>query len=322
MIASRTLGRTGRSVFPIGFGAWGIGGATDGQTSYGATDDRASLEALQTAMALGINFYDTAALYGYGKSEQLIGESFSSRRDRAIIATKAGYLRYDQPADFSPASLTRSLMDSLSRLKTDHIDLFQLHNPAPSDLIEQPFILGTLQKLQREGLIRSIGASVKSPMDGLTIINHFDVDALQINFNMMDLRALETGLLDRAVERNIAIIARTPLAFGFLSGSVTRDTVFPEGDHRRKLPPSQIARWIEGSNRLFEVADQPDTQTRSQIALRFCLSFEGISVVIPGMLTADEVRANIFAAELGPLPLDAVERILNIYRQYTFAEPA
>jgi aryl-alcohol dehydrogenase-like predicted oxidoreductase len=322
MLARRRLGRTGLSIHPLGFGAWGVGGATEGNTSYGATSDTTSLQALRAAFAAGVNFFDTAALYGYGKSEQLIGTAFQSVRDRVYIATKAGYLRYDQAADFSPASLQASLAASLQRLQTGYVDLFQLHNPAPELLLAQPEIYRTLCDLRDAGHIRGIGISVKSPEQALTILQKYDVDAVQVNFNMMDQRALDSGLFDTAFERGVSIIARTPLAFGFLSDAVGMGAQFPEGDHRRNLSTAQVERWVDGANRLFDAAGMPVGEPRSHTAIRFCLSFRAVTAVIPGMLTEQEVASNIAAANHGPLPDAVVESIRAAYRGHAFMAAA
>src|SRR5471030_320998 len=131
----RALGRTGLTVSEIGFGAWGIGGRTVAHTSYGDTDDATSLSALARALDCGITFIDTSSAYGNGHSEELIGQAFEGRRDRVVIGTKAGYDAWDRPPDFTAAAILKSAEGSLSRLRTDYIDLFQLHN-APRDVLE------------------------------------------------------------------------------------------------------------------------------------------------------------------------------------------
>ena len=314
----RPLGRTGLTVSEIGFGAWGIGGRTAGETSYGATEDSRSRAALERALDLGITFYDTSNVYGDGHSEALIGEAFAHRRERVVIATKAGLARYDAPPDFSPEALRRSLDQSLTRLCTNYVDLLQLHNPPPDLFRRLPESYAALQAFMREGKIRSFGVSVKTPDEALAMLQRHLVPCVQINFNMLDIRAVEAGLFDRAASDGVGIIARTPLSFGFLSGAVTRDTRFSEGDHRRRWPRAQIERWIEGGGALHEAAGQQSGQTRSQVALRFCLSFPAVATVIPGILSADEAEENARASELGVLPDTARERILELNRRASF----
>ena len=314
----RPLGKAGLTVSEIGFGAWGIGGMTAGETSYGATDDARSRAALERALVLGITFFDTAAAYGDGHSEELIGAAFAGQRHRVVIATKAGLERFDRPPDFSPDGIRRSLEASLARLRTDYVDLFQLHNPPPDLFRGNPEVYATLEDLMRQRMIRGFGVSVKAPHEAVAIIEHHDVASIQINLNMFDVRAVETGLLDVAAERKIGIIARTPLSFGFLSGAVTADTAFPPGDHRRGWPRAQLERWVEGAQALNVAADAPADQTRSQVALRFCLSFPAVSTVIPGILTPAEAEENGAASEFGPLSRAACSRILDLNRTQSF----
>lgn len=314
----RALGRTGLTVSEIGFGAWGIGGRTAGETSYGDTDDTRSRAALDRALELGITFYDTAAAYGDGHSEGLIGRAFAGRRDKVVIATKAGLDSFTQPPDFSPQGLRRSLAASLVRLRADYVDLFQLHNPPPDLFQRIPEAYATLQALVSEGRIRSFGVSVKAPDEALAMLQRHAIPVVQVNLNMLDIRAVDSGLLEAAMARGTGIIARTPLCFGFLSGAVTRDTVFAEGDHRRRWPRAQLERWIDGAAAVHRAAAAPAAQAKSQVALRFCLSFPEVSVVIPGVLSAEEAAENVAASDFGPLADDARDRILAINRETDF----
>jgi aryl-alcohol dehydrogenase-like predicted oxidoreductase len=314
----RPLGRTGVTVSEIGFGAWGIGGRTAGETSYGATDDARSCAALERAFELGITFYDTSNVYGDGHSEALIGEVFAHRRERVVIATKAGLARYDAPPDFSPGALRRSLDESLARLRTNYVDLFQLHNPPPDLYRRQPESYAALQELVRDGKVRSFGVSVKTPAEALAMLKEHIVPVVQVNFNMLDIRALDSGLLERAARAGVGLIARTPLSFGFLSGAVTQETRFPEGDHRRRWPQPQIERWIEGAAALNEAAGQGPSEPPSQVALRFCLSFRGVSTVIPGILSPEEAEQNARASAAGALSDAARDRVVALNRRESF----
>lgn len=314
----RPLGGTGLTVSEIGFGAWGIGGATAGETSYGATDDKRSQAALAAALDLGITFYDTAPAYGDGHSEELIGAAFARRRQRVVIATKAGLESFSQPPDFSPAGLRLSLERSLTRLKTDYVDLFQLHNPPPDLFVRAPESFAALQALAKERKIRSFGVSVKAPDEALAMLQHHAVPCVQVNLNMLDTRAVESGLIELAEARGIGIIARTPLCFGFLSGAVTADTQFPEGDHRRRWPRAQLQRWVEGARTMQAAAQAPNSQSQSQVALRFCLSFPAVSTVIPGILTPEEAAENGQASIYGPLSGTARDEILTLNRRQSF----
>jgi aryl-alcohol dehydrogenase-like predicted oxidoreductase len=317
----RALGKTGLQVSEIGFGAWGIGGRTVGTTSYGETDDRTSLAALGRALDQGITFFDTSSAYGNGHSEALIGQAFEARRDRVVIATKAGYDAWDKPPDFSPAAVVASAEASLRRLRTDVIDLFQLHNP-PQASLRSAELRDALAALQKAGKIRAWGVSAKSPVEAIEALREFDAAVVQANFNMMDVRALD-ALLGETERRQAGFIGRTPLCFGFLSGAISKDTVFPPGDHRLGWSRAQLDNWIDGAADLLGAVNAAPGAEGAQSALRFCLAFPAISSVIPGILTPAEADANARASEFGPLPKDAVEAVLEINRcrQFFVARP-
>lgn len=313
----RALGRTGIKVSEIGFGAWGIGGRTINQTSYGDTDDRTSLAALARALDCGITFFDTSAAYGNGHSEALIGKAFAGRRRDVVIATKAGYESWDREPDFSAAALVASAERSLRRLQTDMIDLLMLHSPSRDVLLwDEP--RRALERLVDDGKIRAWGASAKSPADALAALGVGDVPVIQGNFNMMDVRAASGGLFEEIDRRGSGFIARTPLCFGFLSGTITRGTVFPAGDHRRGWSTAQLAAWIDGANDLLAAVGSAPGIAGVQAALRFCLSFPVVSSVIPGILAPLEADQNAAASACGPLPQVAVDAVLEINRVRQF----
>lgn len=309
----RELGTTGIRLSEIGFGTWGIGGATAGATSYGAVDDGASKRALDRAVAAGITFFDTAAAYGDGHSEIVLGRAFKGRRDSVVIATKAGLDSFATPPDFSAARIKASLHASLGRLQTDHVDILQLHNPAPADLAANDELLGLLDRLRRDGKVRALGLSVKAPGEAPELARLLRPDVVQMNYNLLDHRAAETGALDWARREGVGVIARTPLCFGFLTGAIDEATEFAPDDHRAAWPRQQILRWIEGGRRMREglglYAEEPAAVT----ALRFCLSDDVVTTAIPGMLTAAEVDVNTAASDLGPLPAATLEAALRIY---------
>ena len=313
----RSLGRTGLVVSEIGFGAWGIGGRTVSQTSYGDTDDRTSLAALACAHDRGITFFDTSAAYGNGHSEELIGEALSGVRHKAVLATKAGYEAWDRPPDFSAAAIVASTERSLGRLRTDYLDLLLLHNP-PLDVLLAPDVQEALAQLVASGKVRAWGASCKGPADALKALRACDVPVIQANFNMMDVRVVTSGLFAEVSRRSAGFIARTPLCFGFLSGTITRDTKFPPGDHRLGWSNAQLANWIDGARDLLEAVSASPGLAGVQAALRFCLAFPEVSCTIPGILTPAEAGQNAAASELGALPKDAVAAVLEINRNRQF----
>jgi aryl-alcohol dehydrogenase-like predicted oxidoreductase len=313
----RRLGRSSIEISEIGFGAWGIGGRTDSVASYGKTDDAVSLAALRRALDVGITFYDTSCVYGLGHSEELIGEAFRTDRSRVVIATKAGYVDGGRRTSFAPEDIRQTFDESLRRLKTDYVDVLMLHDPKP-EVLGRGDAVDTLEKIVRQGKARAWGVSARSPADAVTILSTTRPQAIEINLNMMDVRALDDGLLDLAQGHGAGIIARTPLCFGFLSGTLTPDTVFPPGDHRNNWPKAQIEAWVKGADALLALVPRPTGSTNTQAALRFCLSFAAVATVIPGMLTPVEVDDNAAASVLGPLPADAVAAVRALNRARSF----
>jgi len=313
----RSLGSSGIDVSILGFGAWGIGGPTSGATSYGPTDDAVSRRALEEAFEHGVTFFDTASAYGDGHSEELIGECFRNRRDAVVIATKAGVTKLFAGRDFSAPALRASLEGSLRRLRTDYVDLFQLHDAGADVVLGQPHIGDILNRFLAEGKIRAYGFSTPSPGDAAALLDFPSTTSFQVNCSLLDWRAVDTGVLDGAWSRNISIIARTPLAFGFLTGMIASDTRFSADDHRSRWSRDDMALRLEAADALFsEIAGAGCTENRAAIALRFCLSFESVATVIPGMMSPEEVRANAAACQQGPLDGALIRRAERVYRQH------
>ncbi|TFV80315.1 aldo/keto reductase [Bradyrhizobium frederickii] len=313
----RPLGSTGIMVSAIGFGAWGIGGCTPGATSYGETDDQESLRALNAAFDHGITFYDTSNVYGDGHSEELIGACFAGRRSDVIIATKAGITASYRGYDFHPAALRTSLEDSLRRMRTDYVDVLQLHNGTPDTVMGSSELVELMQRFVAEGKVRCWGISTLSPDDALALIDVAGVGCFQVNCNILDWRAIDAGLPGAAASRGIGVIARTPLASGFLAGGIGKDTMFPANDHRSKWPRDRIVTWIDAAQAVVGSVNLADTpENRAALALRFCLSVDGVATVIPGMLTRREVLASVAACERGPLGRDVMLSIEGVYRRY------
>jgi len=315
----RQLGSSGLRVSEVGFGTWGLGG-----TAYGEVDDQVSEATLMAAIERGVNFYDTSDMYGDGHSEELLGNVFHGVRDQIVLATKGGNLPHTglhMPQDFSVPYLTQALEGSLRRLRTDRVDLYQLHSPILSELETHEDVISLLQRWVKEGKIRAYGISVRSPKDGLAAIEQYGFSVVQVNFNMMDQRALDSGLLDLAVKNQVGLIARTPLVFGYLTGTLTGEEKMPSTDHRRNWPEDQRKRWAQSSN-LFDFLCLPGQRTSVQAALRFCLDHEAISTVIPGMMTPEQVAENTQASEISPLTAAERENIQTIYQTHEFYDPS
>ncbi|MEK7174237.1 MAG: aldo/keto reductase [Patescibacteria group bacterium] len=312
----RPLGRTGITVSEVGFGTWGIGGETPGATSYGPTDDTESKRALETAFENGITFYDTSDLYGAGHAEELLGEVFSNRREKIVIASKVGYVQHGGPHDFRPMWIRARVEASLRRLKTDYLDVYQLHSPPMDQLRATPGAIEEMHALKREGKIRAIGISVKSPKDIQAAIEEFGAETIQVNFNLIDQRALDDGWFAFAGNRGVGIIARTPLGFGFLSGAIT-DLHFPPSDHRSNWPEGQLRRWAEAP-KLFAFLGEGREASPTQIALKFCTSFSEVGVVIPGILHPSEAVENAAASEIQSFTAEEIARAREVYKDNEF----
>ena len=314
----RQLGATGIRVSEIGFGAWGIGGNAKGAVAYGPADEDESRNALLRAVELGINFFDTSDFYGFGHSEEVLGRALRPVRSSVVIATKVGLLNAAGDQDFSATHIERSLEASLRRLQTDYVDLYQLHSPPLELLKSDSGIVGTLKRLQAAGRIRAFGLSLRAPDDGLEAVRDLGFNCLQVNFNLLDQRAVENGLFDLCSRRNVGVIVRTPLVFGFLTGRYSATADFDPFDHRRRWSPGQLERWASAHHLFTALIDSKNGETPSQFALRFCLSFDCVSTAIPGMLKAEHVIENSEASGLGRLAQPVCGRIAGIYREHGF----
>jgi aryl-alcohol dehydrogenase-like predicted oxidoreductase len=295
------------SISEIGFGAWGIGGSLPGAVSYGETDDNTSRSAIECAIESGINYFDTANLYGEGRSELLIGDVIRRKdREKIIISTKGGY-----------DTLSRSLQQSIDRLDTGYVDIFFLHDPDPDDpVLDETFKY--LHRCKSSGLLRAIGVSVKRPEDIRYFACKFDIDVVQVNFNLLDQRLIQDGHIEHAIKNDVGVIVRTPLAFGFLTGAVHENMSFPKDDHRSRWSLKQRNIWWAGAKKFKMFLDDNDCGCISQAALRFCLAFDGVTSVIPGILTPKEVKENAAASNYPLLPQNILDGLIDIYKGEQF----
>lgn len=289
----RVLGRTGLAVSEVGFGGWAIGGNAFGN-SYGPTDDAESKRAIRRAYDLGCNFFDTADVYGHGHSEALLGEALEDVRDRVVLATKVGgnFYNRDIHTDFTPGYVRFAVERSLERLRTTWIDLLQLHNP-PINLISSMDTYAVLEDLKREGLIRSYGVSVHPPEEGLAAVNATMPDTVQIVYNLAR-REAEDAFLAAARAANVGVIAREPLANGFLAGRYDADSTWPAGDIRARMPRPYVAQLAALGQRVRELAEKSGLSA-AQLALKFVLDRPEIACAIPGMKTVQQVDENLNA---------------------------
>jgi aryl-alcohol dehydrogenase-like predicted oxidoreductase len=308
----RTLGSSGLKVSEIGFGAWGIGG-----DAYGPIEISDASNAVSAAYDAGINFFDTADLYGDGQSERIIGSTIKANRADIVIATKVGFLAHDGPQNYRPDYVEQALAKSLTRLETDWLDVFMLHSPPVNVFMQEPELLSRLNELKNQGIIRAIGISCRSPEIALEMANSVKPDVLEVNFNLIDQRASTSGFLDRCSELNIGVVARTPFAFGFLTGKLAPGVEFPPDDHRSKWSREQLDTWARAPQ-LFAKLNNGTSRSIAELSLLFCLSHSAVSSAIPGIMSADEAIQNSLVGNMAPLTPIEIETAKEIYSQHEF----
>jgi len=317
----RILGRTGIRVSEIGFGAWAIGGTAEASgmpLGWGKSSDDDSLAAIRRARDLGITFFDTADSYGFGRSESLLGIVLSRNRQDVVIATKVGVVRTsggELRKDFSRQHIFHAVDGSLKRLRSDYIDLYQMHNPTIRDL-ERGEIQEAMDVLQDAGKIRFWGVSISTIEEGVEIVNRGWGHAIQVLYNVRN-QAPADELLPLAKERGFGVVARVPLASGLLTGKYREDAVFSADDVRQSfLTPRRLN---EVTQRVDEVKAIIGGTARNiaEGALRFVLANDAVSTVIPGARSAHQVEANAVASE-GTLPPDVIAKLRARLGDYNF----
>jgi aryl-alcohol dehydrogenase-like predicted oxidoreductase len=317
----RDLGRTGIRVSAIGFGGWAIGGPAEASGTpfgWGRTSDEESLGAIRRARDLGVTFFDTADSYGFGRSESLLGMVLSRTRQNAIIATKVGVVRAsdrDLKKDFSKQHIFHAVDGSLKRLRTDYIDLYQVHNPAIDDLKREE-IQEAMEMLQDAGKIRSWGVSITTPDEGIEIIRHGWGHALQVLYNILN-QSPATDLFPLAKEKGYGIIARVPLASGLLTGKFRGDTLFPADDIRQNfLTPRRLQEALFRVDEVKAIVGGT-AHSLAEAALQFVLANDTVSTTIPGARNPRQVEMNIAAMD-GTLPADVVEKLRTRLGDFNF----
>ncbi|RMF76859.1 MAG: aldo/keto reductase [Chloroflexi bacterium] len=316
----REFGRTGWQVSEVSFGAWAIGG------SWGNVSEADAMTALHKAIDMGINFIDTADVYGDGRSERLIARLKRERPDDDIIvATKAGRRLNPHVAEgYTKENLTRFVERSLQNLDTEALDLVQLHCP-PTPVYYMPEVFGALDDLVQAGKIKYYGVSVEKVEEALKAIEYPNVQSVQIIFNM--LRHRPAGLFfDEARKRKVGILARVPLASGLLTGKMKRETTFAEDDHRHfnrhgaAFDVGETFSGIDYETGLAAVEEiralLPDGATMAQFALRWILMFDAVTCAIPGAKNTQQVEDNVHAADLPALSAETMRKITDIYDRY------
>jgi aryl-alcohol dehydrogenase-like predicted oxidoreductase len=313
----RTLGRTGWKISEISFGAWAIGGA------WGNVDDSESLAALHAALDGGVNFFDTADVYGDGRSERLFAKLKKERKEKFYVTTKAGRRLPVQTADaYHRKNLTAWINRSLKNLNTDTIDLLQLHCPHP-EVFYRPEVFGILDDFVKEGKLRHYGVSVEKVEEALKAIEFPNVQSVQIIFNIFRQRPAELFFAE-AQKKKVGILARVPLASGMLSGKISRATKFANDDHRKfnrhgeAFDRGETFSGVDFETGLRTVEQLkklvPANASLAQLALRWILEFPAVTCAIPGAKRPAQVSENIAASDLPPLSRATLKKISALYQ--------
>jgi aryl-alcohol dehydrogenase-like predicted oxidoreductase len=315
----RKLGSTGMNVSTVSFGAWAIGG------TWGPVDDEQSMTALHRALDLGVNFFDTADVYGDGRSERLLARLRRERTEPFFVATKAGRRLPKQTVEgYSSQNMREWVARSLKNLEVEALDLLQLHCP-PSELYERDEAFEVLEDLKREGLIRHFGISVEKVSEALRGIQHPGVETVQIIFNAFRLKPTRK-FFAAALARNVGILARVPLASGLLTGKITAASSFAPDDHRAfNRDGASFDKGETFSGVPFEVGLEavealqmlvPEGWTLAQFALRWIGMFEAVTCSIPGAKNPAQVQANMSAADLPELSKETMKSVEAIYDRF------
>jgi aryl-alcohol dehydrogenase-like predicted oxidoreductase len=314
----RELGRTGWQVSSISFGAWAIG------SMWGEVADSDSLAALHRALDLGVNLFDTADVYGDGRSERLLARLRKERREPFYVATKAG--RRLEPHDargYNRKNLTAFVERSLQNLGADSLDLLQLHCP-PTEVFYQPELFAILDDLRKTSKLRHYGVSVEKVEEGLKALEYPGVQSVQIIFNLFRQRPADLFFAE-ARRRRVGVLARLPLSSGMLTGKFNASSAFSPDDHRafnrqgerfdrgETFSGLDYATGVEAVNELRALL--PTGMTLSQLALRWLLMFPAVTCAIPGAKRAAQVEENVAAAKLPPLPAELMAKIRALYEQ-------
>jgi aryl-alcohol dehydrogenase-like predicted oxidoreductase len=313
----RRLGSTDLKISELSFGTWAIGGA------WGKTNDEEALKGLHKAMEAGVNFFDTADVYGDGHSEELLANATKGKEDDIYIATKfcrAGDI-YD-PETYSEKSVRAYCEASLKRLNRERIDLYQIHCP-PLEILKQGKVFEVLDQLQQEGKIRYYGVSVETVEEGLFCMENPNVRTLQVIFNLFR-QKLVAELFPQAQENGVGILARVPLASGLLTGKFSKDASFEQDDHRHfnrngemfnvgeTFAGLQFEKGVELSEKLKWISEERGSMTRA--ALRWILDHEAVSTVIPGFKTVKQVEDNLQALNVPAFNSEEMKQLKAFYQ--------
>ncbi|TGD77988.1 aldo/keto reductase [Hymenobacter wooponensis] len=315
----RKLGKTGFNVSEISLGTWQVGGKWGDPFSHETAD-----AILNKAVDSGINFIDTADVYGDGESEKAVGRLVRSRSERVYVATKCG--RQLQPhvnEAYQPEAIRKFVEASLRNMQLETLDLIQLHCP-PTEVYYRPEIFEVFDRLKEEGKILNLGVSVEKVEEGLKALTFSNVTTIQLIFNMFRQRPTEL-LFSEAKRHDVGLIVRVPLASGLLTGKFSRETTFSPDDHRQfnrdgaAFDKGETFSGVDYETGLAAVEELkkvfPDQPNLAPIALRWVLMFDEVSCVIPGASKPSQLESNLSAAELPALSGEQMEAVRSIYEQ-------
>ncbi len=315
----KNLGVRGSEVSTVGFGAWAIGGM-----NWGKTDDDVSMLALNKAIDEGVTFIDTADVYGFGHSEELISKLIKERgKKNIVIATKAGNDFYFANAEndegygaiqqtYTKEYIIYAAEQSLKRLNVEALDILQLHSPDLEKLErDEPWL--ALEQLKKDGKIKSAGFSIQSFKETehahILDAHHDLIDSIQVRYNLLE-REAEKVLFPKAMEYGIGVIVRIPLLFGFLTGKFSKGSTFSEDDHRSmNLSPEKIRNYLIQLEKMKPLFEKYPDQSMGQVSLRFCTSHPACQTVIPGAKTEKQVIENSSASDLGDIPKEFIPNL-------------
>ena len=314
----RKFGKIGWNVSEIGLGCWAIG------SEWGDVSNEDAKEVLKTSLDHGVNFFDTADVYGDGRSEKFVGQLLNSTSERIYVATKSGRRLNPHTAEGYNLKNIEDFIDrSLINIGVDCIDLLQLHCP-PSEICSKKETYDMMDEIVKKGKIANYGVSVEKVSEAMEAIKYPNVKSIQIIFNIFRQKPLEV-FFEEAAKNNVAIIARVPLASGLLTGKMHKYSSFPKNDHRNyniNGDAFDIGETFSGVNyeRGLEVVEilkeiVPDDFTLSDLALKWILMHEEVSVVIPGAKNSEQVIKNTLSSSL-PNINDLMEKIEGIYNSY------
>ena len=316
----RKLGKTGFEVSEISLGTWQVGGKWGDDFSHATAH-----KILNTAVDTGINFIDTADVYGGGESEKAVGKFVKSRSERIFVATKCGrQLNPHTNEAYKPAVLRKFVEDSLKNMGLETLDLIQLHCP-PTEVYYRPEIFELFDRLKDEGKILNLGISVEKVEEALKGIEFENVTSVQIIFNMFRQRPAEL-FFEQAQKKNVGIIVRVPLASGLLTGKFSKQTTFTEGDHRNfnrngeLFDKGETFSGIDYETGLAAVEELkaifPQNDNLASIALRWILQHDAVSTIIPGASRSEQVTANLDSLNLSNLSENQLAKINSIYTNH------